>query len=114
MRSENKATGLTLVDTPAENIALTLGGKLPAQDLQIGWTALWFDEITTASATTSAPGYDVHNLFVTWNPSRGALEGLAVNFSIENVFDTTYRNNLELDNALGRTFKIALAKSLDW
>jgi hemoglobin/transferrin/lactoferrin receptor protein len=114
VKSENKATGQTLVDTPAENVALTIGGKLPNYNLVVGWTGMYFDEINTSSVVTSAPSYDVHNIFVTWTPETGPLEGLAVNFSIENIFDTTYRNNLELDNSPGRTFKIALAKSLDW
>lgn len=112
--SEDADTGLTLVDTPAENIFVTLGGNLPQHDVSFGWTGAWYAEIETSSATTSAPAYNVHGLFLTWEPDEGPLAGLAVNFSVENVFDTLYRNNLELDNAPGRTFKLAVAKSLDW
>lgn len=114
VRSEDKATGLTLVDTPAENISLTVGANLPNQNLVMGWTGAWFDSITTSSATTSAPSYNTQSLFVTWTPDEGPLAGLILNASVENIFDETYRNNLELDNAPGRTFKISLAKALDW
>jgi hemoglobin/transferrin/lactoferrin receptor protein len=111
VRSKDRATGLTLADTPAENTVLTLGAKLPAQNLTLGWRASYFDSITTSSATTSARAYDTHDLFATWSPDRGALEGVQVNLAIDNVFDATYRNNLALDNALGRTISLTLAKT---
>ncbi|MDX5298656.1 MAG: TonB-dependent receptor, partial [Gammaproteobacteria bacterium] len=111
VRSEDRSTGLTLADTPAENAVLTLGAKLPEQNLTIGWRASYFDEITTSSATTSAPAYDTHDIFATWSPDRGALQGLEVNLAIDNVFDATYRNNLALDNAPGRTISLTLAKT---
>lgn len=111
VRSEDRSTGLTLADTPAENAVLTLGAKLPEQNLTIGWRASYFDEITTSSATTSAPAYDTHDIFATWSPDRGALQGLEVNIAIDNVFDASYRNNLALDNAPGRTISLTLAKT---
>jgi hemoglobin/transferrin/lactoferrin receptor protein len=111
VRSKDRATGLTLADTPAENAVLTLGAKLPAQNLTLGWRASYFDAITTSSATTSAPAYDTHDLFAIWSPDRGALEGVQVNLAIDNVFDATYRNNLALDNAPGRTISLTLAKT---
>lgn len=114
VQSEDQETGDTLVDTPADNVTFTIGGKLPDRGISFGWTAAWYATIETVSATTSAPSYDVHGLFVSWSPFEGPLEGFALNFAVENIFDTTYRNNLELDNAPGRTFKVALAKSINW
>jgi hemoglobin/transferrin/lactoferrin receptor protein len=109
--SEDRATGLTLPDTPAENTVLTLGAKLPDQNLVIGWRASVFGAITTSSVDTSAPAYDTHDIFATWTPDRGALEGLAVNLAIDNVFDATFRNNLAKDIAPGRTISLSLAKT---
>ncbi|HEX9857523.1 MAG TPA: TonB-dependent receptor, partial [Paracoccaceae bacterium] len=114
VKSRDGTTGLTLADTPAENVALTLGAKLPRYDLVLGWRASYFDAITTALATTSGSSYDTHDLFVTWKPESGALAGFEVNFGVENVFDATYRNNLVQDNAAGRTFEVSLARTLDW
>lgn len=114
VRSKDSATGLTLADTPAENLALTLGAKLPANDLTVGWRGSWFGAINTASASTSAPGYDTHDVFVTWAPQDGRLAGLSVNFAVENVFDSTYRNNLVQDNATGRNARLTLAKAIQW
>lgn len=114
VRSKDGSTGLTLADTPAENVALTIGGKLPTQNVSFGWTGYYYDDITTASATTSAAHYDTHDLFVKWSPDAGVLQGLDVNFAVENMFDKTYRNNLALDNGVGRNYKLSVAKSVSW
>jgi hemoglobin/transferrin/lactoferrin receptor protein len=112
VKSKNKATGLTLADTPAENVVLTVGAKLPEQSLTVGWRASYFDNIRTSSAATTGASYDTHDLFVTWSPDEGPLAGLDVNLSVENVFDRAYRNNLSLDNAAGRTAKLSVAKRI--
>lgn len=114
VRSKDESTGVTLTDTPAENIALTLGAKFPDQGVRMGWRVQGFAAITTASATTSAGGYAVHDAFVSWQPQSEALAGLSVNLTVENVFDRDYRNNLSLDDAPGRNVKIALAKAVTW
>jgi hemoglobin/transferrin/lactoferrin receptor protein len=111
VRSEDRSTGLTLPDTPAENAVLTLGAKLPDQNLTVGWRASFFDDITTSSETTTAEAYNTHDIFATWTPDRGVLDGLDVNLAINNVFDEVYRNNLALDNAPGRTISLSIAKT---
>ncbi|WP_274961670.1 MULTISPECIES: TonB-dependent receptor domain-containing protein [Thioclava] len=112
VKSKDEATGQTLTDTPAENIALTLGAKFPDQGVRAGWRVQGFSGIETASASTSAPGYATHDLFVSWKPER--LAGIEVNLTVENVFDREYRNNLSLDNAPGRNVKLAVAKAFTW
>jgi hemoglobin/transferrin/lactoferrin receptor protein len=79
--------------------------------MALGWRASYFDAITTSSATTTAPAYDTHDIFATWTPDRGVLQGLDVNIAIDNVFDAIYRNNLALDNAPGRTISLTIAKT---
>jgi hemoglobin/transferrin/lactoferrin receptor protein len=117
------ANGLTVADTPAENIALTVGAKIPDRGLTLGWTARYFDAITTYSISTAAagtitptysPAYDTHDLFVTWKPEQGALAGLDVTLTVENVFDADYKNNLELDQAQGMNAKLTIGKSMTW
>jgi hemoglobin/transferrin/lactoferrin receptor protein len=39
------------------------------------------------------------------------LAGVEVRFGVDNLFDRSYRSNLALDPAPGRTVKIALARS---
>lgn len=117
------ANGLTVADTPAENVALTLGAKLPDQGLVLGWTAFYYDAITTYTVATTAagtivptftPAYDTHDLFVTWKPETGALAGIDVTLTVENVFDADYKNNLALDRAQGMNAKLSIGKNLTW
>ena len=117
------ANGLTIADTPAENLALTLGAKFPDRGLIVGWTAYYYDAITTNSvATTSAgtitptytPAYDTHDLFVTWKPQDGALAGMDVTLTVENVSDADYKNNLSLDRAQGMNAKLSVGKNFTW
>lgn len=114
VRSKDKKTGLTLADTPAENVVLTLGAKLPNQNMTIGWRGSYFDAITTASATTSAPSYQTQDLFLTWSPQDGALAGFDLSVMVENVWDAEYRNNLSLDTAAGRNAKLSITKNISF
>ena len=114
VESEDRGTGRTLADTPANNVALTLGTRFPDIGVEVSWRGSWYDSISTASTATSGPGYDVHDLFLTWEPPQGALAGFQVNLAVENVFDTTYRNNLAQDNGPGRNYKITLARAFEW
>lgn len=110
----------TLYENPAENVVLTLGAKLPNQNLVIGWRGSYFDAITTVSASTQTPSpvttaaYDTHDLFVTWSPDQGALAGIQVNFGVDNLFNKAAKNSLSQDNIPGRNVKISVAKTFEW
>ncbi|MFE3838490.1 TonB-dependent receptor domain-containing protein [Pseudogemmobacter sonorensis] len=120
VKSKNMDTGAQLANTPAENVALTLGAKLPEQNLILGWRGYYFDSISTGAAHSlgrpdlAGKAYDTHDLFVTWRPDEGALAGLEVNLAVENVFDKEYLNNLASDVAPGRNAKLSIAKNFTW
>ncbi|MFP4240311.1 MAG: hypothetical protein ACLFRZ_13510, partial [Rhodosalinus sp.] len=63
---------------------------------------------------TSGDSYVAHDLFVDWTPQQGPLEGFTVGLAVENVTDATYRPNLQLDNAAGRSVKLALTREISW
>mgnify|MGYP002721360603 FL=1 len=112
VKGVNKDTRETLSTIPAEQVSLTLGGRLPEHNLEYGWRATYVDSITTTLGHFSS--YDVHRLFVSWKPDTGALAGFTVDFAVDNVFDEDYRNNLYQDNGRGRTFKLSMTKQFDW
>lgn len=117
VRSENEATGEMLADTPAQNVALTLGAKFPQQNLVLGWRAYWFGEITTAAngnGKTHTDSYSLHDIFLTWTPEEGVLKGFAVNLAVENLFDKTYQDHLASDNGAGRNAKLSISKQISW
>ena len=111
VKTKDRTTGLVLTDTPAETLAFTLGAKLPEHGLSMGWRVNWAKAITTGSAITSAPSWHTHDVFATWNPETGAMAGTEIRFGVDNLFDRSYRSNLALDPAPGRTVKLALARS---
>ncbi|MFN4155153.1 MAG: TonB-dependent receptor domain-containing protein [Paracoccaceae bacterium] len=114
--------GYTIATTPADQLALTLGGRLPDRGIEYGWRGNFARGITTASRSTATgvitptryAGYATHDLFVSLKPQSGALDGFDVQFAVENVFDRDFRNNLSADRGRGRTFKVSLAKALTW
>ena len=108
----------TLTSTPADTLSLTVARRLPDIGLEFGWTAHVVDKIATSSrstagviTTTNFDAYDVHDLFVSWKPDQGVLAGTDVQFGIENVFDSTYRNNLDQENGIGRNIKLTLTRT---
>jgi hemoglobin/transferrin/lactoferrin receptor protein len=122
VRGTDRDFGYTLATTPADSVALTLGGRLPDQGLEFGWRGTLVDDITTSTRNvttgvvtdTAFEGYYTQDVFTTWRPDRGALEGFEVQLAVENLFDTEFRNNLSLDQGRGRTFKVSLARTFTW
>lgn len=114
--------GYTIATTPADQLALTLGGRLPERGIEYGWRGTFVDGITTASRSTATgaitatdyAGYATHDLFVSFKPQSGALDGFDVQLAVENVLDRDFRNNLSADRGRGRTFKVSFAKALTW
>lgn len=111
IRGENTEENEDLNSIPADELVLTLGGRLPDQDLSLGWRGVFAAGQDKVSGTTlPTPGYAVHHLFASWQPSEGVMEGTDVRFGVENLFDKAYREHLSGDNAPGRTFKVTLAR----
>ena len=51
---------------------------------------------------------------MTWKPEDGALAGMDVTLTVENVFDADYKNNLSLDRAQGMNAKLSVGKNFTW
>lgn len=122
VRGTDRDFGYTLATTPADSLALTLGGRIPDRGLEFGWRGTFVDSITTATrnvttgviTATDYAAYSTHDFFVSWKPQSGALAGFDVQLAVENAFDADYRNNLAADRGRGRTYKLSLAKALTW
>lgn len=116
----NLTTNRPLATIPAHRIVATLGGRLPEYGLEAGVKAkLVADSENSVAATTAAPivpqnGYAAFDVFASWKPDSGAFEGTTAQFSVENIFDTDYRDNISTDRSKGRTFKLTLAKQFDY
>ena len=107
------------VDTlPQDKIVLTVGGRLPDQYFEYGTKiTLAADPIVavvTSPATAKPTGWASVDVFASWKPKDGVFAGTEAQFSVENIFNTDYRENLSMDRSKGRTFKLTLAKQFDY
>lgn len=119
VRGTDADFGYTLASTPADSLSLTLARRLPGRNLEFGWTAQVVDAISTSArdgmtgavVTTDFASYDVHDVFLNWTPDDGILAGTEVRVGVENLFDTTFRNNLDQENGKGRNFRLSLTRT---
>lgn len=107
-------TGPDLDSIPADELVLTLGGRLPSHDVEFGWRGVYAadqERVSDPTATIEGggaptPGYVVQQLFASWMPEEGTFRNFGLRFGIENLFDEDYREHLSGDDARGRTFKL--------
>lgn len=116
--SSTVTAGSPVDSLPQDKIVATLGGRLPDQHLEFGTKiTLAADPIVAVATTpvTAKPGgWASVDVFANWKPQDGPLAGTEAQFSIENIFDADYRENLSPDRSKGRTFKVTLAKQFDY
>ncbi|MBT1443922.1 TonB-dependent receptor [Shewanella sp. JM162201] len=87
--------GSRLYTEQGDTLSLMLDYQLPVWDLSLHWESQWVDDlpqgadIDGASLSNAKAGFDVHNASLRYLPS-GSLEGLAVTFGVDNLFDEYY------------------------
>lgn len=112
IRGDDQTADQPLSSIPADQFSLTLGTRLPAQNLELGWTGVFAwkqDRIPDDGVAEESAGYGVHDIYASWQPETGALSGSEVIFGVENVFDKYYQPHLQNDAARGRTFTLTLS-----
>jgi hemoglobin/transferrin/lactoferrin receptor protein len=125
-RSDGLNFNKPLPTVPAHKIALTLGGRLPDQNIEFGARLTHAFEAQnsvrgTAASSASAshtvvtnPEWTTVDLFTSWRPQDGKLEGWQVIASANNIFNQNYRENTANDYSKGRSFKLTLSKQIGW
>jgi hemoglobin/transferrin/lactoferrin receptor protein len=100
---------------PADSIQLTLGKRVLNDQLDLSLEAKHAFAQTRTSATSggTAPsdGFTLYSIAAAYTPDSGALKGMELRASIENLTDETYRAYLSTRNGAGRTFKLSLVKT---
>jgi len=109
---ENRQTGRPLNTIPADELDVTVGWRFTDLDLSAGWRGEFAaDQEDIGPGGRRTGGYGVHNLFLTWTPQDGALQGLEVRAAVDNLLDKQFRRHLASLDAEGRTFKLTLART---
>ncbi|MEB2843098.1 TonB-dependent hemoglobin/transferrin/lactoferrin family receptor [Rhizobiales bacterium RZME27] len=100
---------------------LTLGMKMPDQDLSFGWSGTFVKSqektpirqyLGSTYARPESPGYAVHTVFLDWTPKDGIMKDTELHAAVENIFDKNYEPYLGDGIAAmpGRNFKISLSR----
>ncbi|AUG51643.1 TonB-dependent receptor domain-containing protein [Thalassospira marina] len=107
-------------DVAPMKLVTTLGYKVAAYDLSLGWkgkfvkrkTDIPDDDVFPYSPYPASAGYALHDLFVSWTPDDGAFAGAEANFTVQNLFDKNYVPYLGVFPGKGRNFKFSLSYKL--
>lgn len=116
---ENKATGAPLTTIPQNIGTLTVGGRYAPWSVEGGARLVVaqagaYSVPVASGAVGPADAWASVDLFASWKPKEGALNGFEILGSVENLFNADYRPNLATDRSKGRTFKITLAKAFGY
>lgn len=68
-----------------------------------------YNPLTSDPATEVRDGYNVFDLFATWEPSDGILNGFRIDAGVDNVADEDYERTFEGVSEPGRNFKFTAA-----
>lgn len=112
---EDQDTGDPLGVLTPPQLTTDLAFKLPEVDSVLGWRMLAadeFDEVTEES--DRRPGYAVHDLYYSWSPRGGVLDGLRVDLGIDNLFDKEYARVYTGANEPGRSYKGFVSYSMNF
>lgn len=115
----DNTTDVPLKTIPAHRVVLTAGARVPEYNLEFGARAKLVAQSEngvsgTAAAPVKSAAYQSYDLFASWKPDYGVLEGTQLQASIENIFNADYRDNLSNSDSKGRTFKLTLSKQFDY
>lgn len=104
---KNPVTGVGLSSIAPDSMTISLRGKIPDYNLQIGARA------TITAAQTDVPEdsvtterYKTVDLLASWSPLSGALENTVFSFAIDNVFDEDYSIHPTVIRQPGRSFRL--------
>lgn len=107
-RGVNRAGG-ALGSIPQDRVVLTAGFR-PTNDIELGGRATLLDGRDDAPAGgVTTPGAAVFDLFASWAPGDGPLEGAIFSAGIDNVTDRTYRLHPNGLNQPGLAVKLSAA-----
>ncbi len=103
-------------DIAPAKLVTVLGYKLMDDQMLIGWKGHFVaaqDNVPDAATGSPYPetrGYGVHDIFYSWKPSEGMMEGAELRMTLQNIFDRDYESYFGVFPAKGRNFKVSFSK----
>ena len=110
-RGEDKKTGVALGNIPADKWVGDLGWRFLEGDLKLGGRythAKDQNRVDPAASVTSYEGYDLVDLYLTYEPLNGQLKGFKADVAVNNLADKYYRMAWQTLYMPGRNYKLNL------
>ena len=109
IRGDDLTENEPLTDTPEDKVSVSAGYRWLTHGLTAGWrSTLYAGQDRLPAGTEAVPGTKViHDLFVSWVPNDDDLDGLRVDFGIDNIFDKDHQKFLSAIREAGRNVKIS-------
>ncbi|MCY3701639.1 MAG: TonB-dependent receptor [Rhodospirillales bacterium] len=111
----DETTGEHLGVLTPDQLSTDLLVKLPEIDSAAGWRLLAadsFDKVNDEDEERS--GYEVHNVYFSWQPSLTLLKGVRIDLGVDNLFDKAYSRVFTGAFEPGRNVKASASYSLRW
>ena len=109
-RGEDSETGADLNDIPADKWVFDFAVKSANEQFRVSFRASLVDDQNRVSGVTpTTAGYDLLDIYATWQPVGSNWQNLRLDFGIDNVTDEKYRRHLATLDEAGRNLKISLA-----
>nr|WP_242467346.1 TonB-dependent hemoglobin/transferrin/lactoferrin family receptor [Thiocapsa imhoffii] len=105
-------SGEPLGGIPANELILSAGGRLPSHGLSFGWRGRFVaaqDRVPAGVEASSS--YDLHDLYLTWQPPQVKHQALRLDFGIDNLMDRDYLPYLSAIEGPGRNIKLTMVVS---
>ncbi len=104
---------------PANTLVLSLGTRVPAVNLELGWTGTHYESKGRSSAgmtgvtTIDTPDEVIHDIYAAWTPDEGVFKDLTVRLGVINVADTDYRTHLQSADVrrAGRSINLSVSRT---
>lgn len=113
-RGEDKKTGVALDNIPADKWVADLGVKLAQDSIKLGGRYSHIkaqNRVDPENTQTSYEGYNLVDLYMTYEPASGQLKGFKADFTINNITDKYYRVAWQELYMPGRSYKLNLRYS---
>ncbi len=109
MEGRNLTDDAVWSQLPQDNLSLTVGHRNEATGFGIGWTLNAYSDLDYGGGDRFG-GYATHDVFASYAPQDGVLEGLEFRFGVDNILDREYRNALDQENGRGLTGRFTVAR----
>jgi hemoglobin/transferrin/lactoferrin receptor protein len=111
---EDENTGRPLGVLQPNKLTTQLGFKLPEINSLVGARAIFAGRLDRAEPGEERDAYQVYDLFASWQPAGGRLEGFRLDLAVENLFDKTYYEVFTDAAEEGRDYRVAVSYTLTW